>query len=49
MVQYAQEISKESVVHVRGKVVKVPSPVAACTQKEVELKIEEVSRGSRGR
>lgn len=42
MVQYAQEISKESVVDVRGKVVKVPTPVLGCTQKEVEVKIQEV-------
>ena len=45
MVQYAEDISKESVVDVRGTVVVTPSPVSGCTQKEVELKIEEVSRG----
>lgn len=42
MVQYAEDISKESVIDVRGKVVQTPSPVSGCTQKEVELKIEEV-------
>lgn len=43
MVQYAVEVSKESVVDVRGKLVIVPNPVSGCTQKEVEVKIEEVS------
>eukprot|EP00752_Nemacystus_decipiens_P010383 g9253.t1 len=42
MVQYAEDISKESVVDVRGTVVVTPSPVSGCTQKEVELKIEEI-------
>lgn len=42
MVQYAEDVSKESVIDVRGKVVETPSPVSGCTQKEVELKIEEV-------
>lgn len=42
MVQYAEDVSKESVVDVRGTVVVTPSPVSGCTQKEVELKIEEV-------
>lgn len=46
MVQYAEDISKESVVDVRGTVVVTPSPVSGCTQKEVELKIEEVSQNS---
>lgn len=50
MVQYAEDISKESVIDVRGTVVETPSPVSGCTQKEVELKIEEViRRGGRGR
>lgn len=42
MVHYAEEISKESVVDVKGEVVVAPTPVSGCTQKEVELKIEEV-------
>lgn len=42
MVQYAEDIAKESVIDVRGTVVVTPSPVSGCTQKEVELKIEEV-------
>ena len=46
MVQYAEDISKESVVDVRGTVVVTPSPVSGCTQKEVELKIEEVCKQS---
>lgn len=55
MVQYAEEVSKESVIDVRGKLVTTPSPVSGCTQKEVELKIEEVRKravvwyGLRGR
>lgn len=47
MVQYAEDISKESVVDVRGTVVVTPSPVSGCTQKEVELKIEEVNEATR--
>lgn len=42
MVQYAEEISKESVVDVKGQLVLTPTPVSGCTQKDVELKIEEV-------
>ena len=42
MVQYAEDVSKESVIDVRGKLVTTPSPVSGCTQKDVELKIEEV-------
>ncbi|CAM9531555.1 unnamed protein product [Laminaria digitata] len=42
MVQYAEEVSKESVIDVRGKLVTTPSPVSGCTQKDVELKIEEI-------
>lgn len=42
MVQYAEDISKESVVDVRGEVVITPSPVSGCTQKEIEVKIQEV-------
>ncbi|CAN0456215.1 unnamed protein product, partial [Ectocarpus sp. 12 AP-2014] len=42
MVQYAEDVSKESVIDVRGTLVVTPSPVSGCTQKEVELKIEEV-------
>lgn len=46
MVQYAEEVSKESVIDVRGKLVTTPSPVSGCTQKDVELKIEEVRAGA---
>lgn len=46
MVQYAAEVSKESVIDVRGKLVTTPSPVSGCTQKEVELKIDEVREGT---
>ncbi|CAM9568315.1 unnamed protein product, partial [Hapterophycus canaliculatus] len=42
MVQYAEDVSKESVIDVRGTLVVTPSPVSGCTQKEVELKIEEI-------
>lgn len=42
MVQYALEVSKESIVDVRGRVVEAPSPVLGCTQHAVEVKIEEV-------
>ncbi|CAM9692035.1 unnamed protein product, partial [Sphacelaria rigidula] len=42
MVHYVEEISKESVVDVKGEVVLAPTPVSGCTQKEVELKIEEI-------
>lgn len=45
MVQYAEDVSKESVIDVRGTLVVTPSPVSGCTQKEVELKIEEVKEG----
>lgn len=48
MVQYAEDISKESVIDVRGNLVKTPSPVSGCTQKAVELKIEEVREGRGG-
>lgn len=48
MVQYSEDISKESVIDVRGKLVVTPSPVSGCTQKDVELKIEEVCGGVRG-
>lgn len=50
MVQYAEDISKESIIDVRGTLVKTPSPVSGCTQKAVELKIEEVreERGGAG-
>ena len=46
MVQYAEEVSKESVIDVRGKLVTTPSPVSGCTQKDVELEIEEVRDGA---
>ena len=49
MVQYAEDVSKESVVDVRGTVVVTPSPVSGCTQKEVELKIEEVKNTAKCR
>lgn len=42
MVHYAEEISKESVVDVKGQLVLTPTPVSGCTQKDVELKIDEV-------
>ena len=45
MVHYAEEISKESVVDVKGQLALTPTPVSGCTQKDIELKVEEVSVG----
>ncbi|CAM9974903.1 unnamed protein product, partial [Phaeothamnion confervicola] len=42
MVKYAGAISRESVVDVRATLVVAPHPVESSTQREVELKIEEI-------
>ncbi|TKR77845.1 hypothetical protein L596_018747 [Steinernema carpocapsae] len=42
MLKFVSKISLESIINIRGTVVKVDSEIASCTQKDVELKPTEV-------
>lgn len=42
MVKYSQQIPKESIVDVRGKLVEPAAPVEGCTQSDVELQISHI-------
>ncbi|CAG0887313.1 unnamed protein product [Cyprideis torosa] len=41
MVKFVSGVSRESIVDVEGKVVKVPQPVEACSQRDVELHVSQ--------
>jgi len=47
MLKWAAKISDESIVNVKGLVVKSPKPIRTCTQSEVELHIQELWLESR--
>ncbi|XP_072174108.1 aspartate--tRNA ligase, cytoplasmic-like isoform X1 [Diadema setosum] len=42
MVKFASNITKESIVDVEGVIARVPQPIESCTQKDVELHIEQI-------
>lgn len=42
MVKFAANITKESIVDVEGVIAAVPQPIESCTQKDVELHIEQI-------
>lgn len=42
MVKFAANITKESIIDVEGVIARVPQPIESCTQKDVELHIEQV-------
>jgi len=39
---FISSISKESIVDIKGKVLKTPSKIGSCSQQDVELHIEEL-------
>lgn len=41
MIKYISQTPRESIVDIKGKVKSVPAPIEACTQKNIELDIEE--------
>ena len=41
MIKYISQTPRESIVDVKGKVKSVPAPIEACTQKHIELDVEE--------
>eukprot|EP01088_Endostelium_zonatum_P013274 TRINITY_DN2772_c0_g1_i1.p1 TRINITY_DN2772_c0_g1~~TRINITY_DN2772_c0_g1_i1.p1 ORF type:complete len:670 (+),score=205.66 TRINITY_DN2772_c0_g1_i1:50-2059(+) len=47
MLKWAAKISDESIVNVKGRVVKSPEPIKTCTQTEVEIQVHELWLESR--
>jgi aspartyl/asparaginyl-tRNA synthetase len=42
MLKYAASLSKESIVDIHADVVKSPTKIESCTQKNVELKVKQL-------
>ncbi|XP_014208544.1 aspartate--tRNA ligase, cytoplasmic [Copidosoma floridanum] len=42
MVKFISTVTKESIIDVEAKVQKVPNPIESCTQKDVEIHIEQI-------